>query len=93
VSQEQLKLMIRSTMIDVISETVPPLLKGLNSKHLLTTKELTALTGWSSRTLQHMRDTRQIEFSQHGRKILYTRASVDTFIASCGVKPSNHSPS
>lgn len=87
VSTGQLMNMMRSMMIEVVSETVPPMLKGASRKDLLTTKEAAALLGVSSRTLQNLRDTRQIAFSQHGRKILFKRESVEEFINTCLVNP------
>ena len=44
--------------------------KGVTPENL-TKQKVIEITGWSSRTLQHMRDTNQIEFVQHGRRVLY----------------------
>lgn len=50
------------------------------NKQWLTRTELKELTGWSDRTLQHLRDSRQIPFSQHGRKILYPTDGIYKFL-------------
>lgn len=54
-----------------INEAVPNIVRRATQKEYLTKQELMSLTGYSSRTIQHLRDTRQIPYSQHGRKIVY----------------------
>nr|HAD51274.1 hypothetical protein [Algoriphagus sp.] len=56
-----------------VNESLPELVKEATAKPWLTKEELIDLTGWSSRTIQHMRDSNQIPYSKHGRKILYPR--------------------
>lgn len=70
-----------------IKETLPELIEEATAKPWLTKEELMNLTGWSSRTLQHMRDTDQIPFSKHGRKILYPRKGIIAFLEAHHIKP------
>ena len=49
-------------------------------KQWLTKEELKRLTGFSDRTIQNLRDSRQIPFSQHGRKIVYPTRGIERFL-------------
>lgn len=49
------------------------------------TDGLMKITGWSRRTCQYMRDTQQVTFIQHGRKILYPTADLYEFFDSCKI--------
>lgn len=71
----------------ILRDEIPKLIKGLGKKEWLTKEELIKLTGWSGRTIQHMRDTKQIPYSQHGRKILYPREGIMEFLKSHSIKP------
>lgn len=64
----------------IIREELPELIKDLGKKEWLTKQELMDLTGWSGRTIQYMRDTSRIPYSQHGRKILYPRQGIIDFL-------------
>lgn len=72
-----------------IEETLPELVKEATSKPWLTKEELIDLTGWSSRTIQHMRDSNQIPYSKHGRKIIYPRKGILKFLEDHHIKPQN----
>lgn len=54
--------------------------KNQSKKDWLTKEELISLTGWSNRTIQHLRDSGQIPYSQHGRKILYPYKGICEFL-------------
>ena len=64
---------------EILKEEIPKLLKDLGKKEWLTKEELMTLTGWSGRTIQHIRDSEQIPYTQHGRKILYPRNGIIKF--------------
>lgn len=72
---------------EILKEEIPELLKDLGKKEWLTKDELMKLTGWSGRTIQHMRDSEQIPYSQHGRKILYPRKGILEFLEAHSIKP------
>lgn len=72
--EQQFKRLVRrvaSAVVDALDERLPRLVRKATEKPYLTREAVKGLTGWSDRTLQHLRDTRQIPFIQDGRKILY----------------------
>ena len=92
-TEEQLRGVVASVLREVVSEALPPLVRRATSKDWLTREEVKELTGWSDRTLQHLRDTRQLHFAQHGRKIVYPADGVEEFLRSNRVaarRASNH---
>lgn len=72
---------------EILKEEIPKLLKEVGKKEWLTKEELMKLTGWSGRTIQHMRDSEQIPYSQHGRKILYPRKGILAFLEAHYIRP------
>jgi len=70
-----------------INESLPELVKEATAKPWMTKEELIDLTGWSSRTIQHLRDSNQIPYSKHGRKILYPRKGILKFLEAHHIKP------
>ncbi|SMO84225.1 helix-turn-helix domain-containing protein [Gracilimonas mengyeensis] len=70
-----------------ISETLPDLIAEATAKPYLTKEELMDLTGWSSRSIQNLRDTDQIPYSKHGRKILYPRKGILEFLQAHHIQP------
>lgn len=85
--RKELETYLDQRLREVIREELPALLKELGKKEWLTKKELIKLTGWSGRTIQHMRDTNQIPYSQHGRKILYPRKGIIEFLEAHYIEP------
>ena len=71
----------------ILKEEIPKLIRDLGKKEWLTKEELMNLTGWSGRTIQHMRDSQQIPYSQHGRKILYPRKGIMQFLEDHYIRP------
>lgn len=75
VINEAVENAVSAAMIDIkkaISTAVTP--------PYLTKEKVMELTGWSSRTIQHMRDSNQIDFVKHGRKILYPTQALYDFL-------------
>lgn len=87
-STTQLEKIFSKLFEKEIKETLPELIKEATAKPWLTKDELMELTGWSSRTIQHMRDSNQISYSKHGRKILYSRKKILGFLEAHHIKPS-----
>lgn len=75
-----IRAIIADAVREALKEELPELVEEATRKEWLTREEVKDLTGWSDRTLQHLRDTRQIPFSQHGRKILYPTEGVLSFL-------------
>ncbi len=86
-SREELERIIDQSIKKSIENSVPGIIRRATSKEFLTKDELIKLTGWSSRSLQNLRSTRQIPFSQHGKKILYPYDGILEFLESNHNKP------
>ena len=89
-NKSQLKELIAEVFQAEVKTTLPELVKEATAKPWLTKEELMDLTGWSSRTIQHMRDSNQIPYSKHGRKILYPRKGILEFLEDHHIKPSEN---
>ena len=85
-SKEELQSIVSKAIQDTVSELIPVLVRKATAKEFLTKEELMELTGWSSRTIQNLRDTRQIPYSQHGRKILYPYDGIIEFMKANHIK-------
>lgn len=86
-TKDDLQKAIREAVRLEIMDSLPELIHEATAKPWLTKEELMDLTSWSSRTIQNLRDTRQIPFSQHGHKILYPRKGIMEFLESNHLKP------
>jgi hypothetical protein len=76
---EQLRMFIDQAVSDAMDRKAPDFIRKATAKDMLTGTELKELTGWSTRSLQHMRDSKQIPYIKHGRKILYPRQGIEKF--------------
>ena len=85
--RKELELYFDKVLRSIIRDEVPKLIQELGKKEWLTKQELMKLTGWSSRTIQHMRDSKQIPYTQHGRKILYPREGIMKFLEANYIRP------
>lgn len=86
-TKEDLQEIIGRAVSEAVREQVPQIVREATAKEWLTKEEVKELTGWSSRTLQNMRDTKQIPFSQHGHKILYPRKGIIEFLEDHHITP------
>jgi len=84
---EKLEETISQAMSRTVKEYIPEIIQEATAKPWLTKDELMELTGWSSRTIQNLRDTNQIPYSQHGRKILYPRKGILQFLEEHHITP------
>lgn len=76
---EELQGIVNEVVQKALKEALPKAIEEAKRKPYLNTDEVMELTGWARRTVQHLRDTRQIEFIQHSKKILYPRNALDEF--------------
>jgi hypothetical protein len=88
-TNEKLEKTINEALDKAIARYLP-FINQTTHKAYITKAELMKLTDWSSRTIQHLRDTRQIPFSQHGRKILYPYKEIVEFLEQNKIKPINY---
>ena len=86
-TEKQLEEIFSKLFDKKVNESLPLLVKEATAKPWLTKEELMELTGWSSRSLQSLRDTNQIPYSKHGRKILYPRKGILEFLEAHHIKP------
>jgi len=86
-TEKQLEKVFSRLFDKKLNTTLPELVKEATAKPWLTKEELIDLTGWSSRTIQHMRDSNQIPYSKHGRKILYPRKGILEFLEAHHIQP------
>jgi hypothetical protein len=86
-THEELEKAIEKALTKVVEARLPEMIQQATSKPWMSKAELLELTGWSSRTLQNMRDRNQIPYSQHSRKILYPRAEIMRFLKSIEITP------
>lgn len=84
---EELQETVARAISETFKERIPELIREATAKPWMTKEELMELTGWSSRTLQHMRDSNQIPYSKHGRKILYPRKGILEFLEEHHITP------
>mgnify|MGYP000563181426 CR=1 FL=1 len=86
-TKEELQEAVEEAVAEIIDKKLPSIIRKANRSEWLTTKELQALTGWSYRSQKHLRDTNQIPFSQHGRKIVYPTEGIEEFLRENEIRP------
>ncbi|SMO56859.1 helix-turn-helix domain-containing protein [Fodinibius sediminis] len=86
-TKEELQEAVAEAVAEIIDEKLPSIIRKANRSEWLTTKELRELTGWSYRSQKHLRDTKQIPFSQHGRKIVYPTEGIEEFLRNNEIQP------
>lgn len=86
-SPEDVQRYVREAVLEAVRLELPGLIQEATRKPYLTREEVKQITGWSDRTLQHLRDSRQIPFAQHGRKITYPSRGLYEFLDARNVIP------
>ena len=93
----EIDLITREDLKEIISEEVVALresllneIKRVVEKPYLSNSDLMEITGWSKRTLQHLRDSSQIPFIKHGNKVLYDSREVHNFLENHKIKSRYH---
>ncbi len=80
ISDDDLDLMIQIAVEKALIKSINSLEDKLIKHSYLTKAELIELTGWSDKTIQNLRDHKQIPFTKHGRKILYPARGIYDFL-------------
>lgn len=70
---------LASAVKEAVKEQVPKM-KDSFQKDWLTTEEVMEMMSVSRRTIQNYRDQGKIPYSQEGRKILYPREGIESFL-------------
>jgi excisionase family DNA binding protein len=81
-SPDELTELVDKAVADAVKKYIPGAVRQGIKKPYLTTAELCAMTGWSRRSVQHLRDSRQLPFIQTGRLILFDTDEVEIFLSS-----------
>lgn len=68
-------------------ETVPDAVREATAPKWLSREEVCDRYGLTPRQLTYMRSQRSVEYTQHGRRILYSRASLEEWIDEGRVRP------
>jgi excisionase family DNA binding protein len=82
VTPDELSELVQQAVEKSVTKHVPGLLRRATKKPFLTVDELSQLTGWSRRTIQYLRDSRQLPFIQDGRRILFDTDEVELYLGS-----------
>lgn len=85
-TQDELKAIVEQAVTKAVSERVPEIIRKATRKEWLTTQEAMKLLDCSRRHLYHLRDTNQIKYHQHGRKILFHIDEIERFLKDNEVK-------
>ena len=80
ISPDELTELIDKAVEGAIEKHIPTAIRQATKKTYLTTDELSNLTGWSRRTVQYLRDSRQLPFYQDGRRILFKTDEVEKYL-------------
>ena len=70
-----------------LEKKLPDALRNAMRAAWLSGNQVTAEYGLTSRQLTYIREKRRIEFTQHGRRILYKRTSIESWISEGSVTP------
>jgi excisionase family DNA binding protein len=82
ISPEELREIINGAVEKAVTDHIPGAIRKATRKEYLTIEELSDLTGWSRRTIQYLRDSRQLTFYQDGRRILFKTDEVEEYLNS-----------
>ena len=85
-TEEKLEETVRKAVDSAVEKRLPDVIQKATRKKYLTTKEACEYLGITRRSLYHLKHSGQIEFSQHGRKVLYPVDALDAFIENNRVK-------
>ena len=79
-SDDDLDLMIQIAVEKALVKSINSLEDKLIKHSYLNKAEVIELTGWSDKTIQNLRDHKQIPYTKHGRKILYPARGIYDFL-------------
>ena len=78
--RESLNSAVADAVRKAMLQTVPDAVREATAPEWLSREEVCERYGLTSRQLTYMRSKRSVEFSQHGRRILYNRESLENWI-------------
>ena len=80
ITDDDLNIIIQNAIDKALIKSINSLEDKLIKHSYLTKAEVIELTGWSDKTIQNLRDHKQIPFIKHGRKILYPAKGIYDFL-------------
>lgn len=80
-SKDELQKAISEAVETAVSKKLPELIRKATAKPYYTIDEACAILSVTRRHLQHLRDSNQISFVQHGRKIYFKSEDLDHFFS------------
>lgn len=78
--RDSLERAVAKAVRRVIAEVVTEAVREAHAPEWLSREEVCERYGLTARQLTYMRTKRSVEFSQHGRRILYSRDSLEQWI-------------
>ena len=87
--REQIEEAVSNAVRRTMLATVPNAIREANTPEWLGRDEVCQRYGLTPRQLTYMRGQRSIEFTQHGRRILYNRKSLERWIDEGRVESKN----
>lgn len=84
---ETLNSAVAEAVREAMLATVPDAVREATAPEWLSREEVVERYGITSRQLTYMRSKRSIEYTQHGRRILYKRESLEEWIEEGRVEP------
>jgi excisionase family DNA binding protein len=82
VTPDELTELIDEAVERSVTKHIPGAIRAATKKAYLTVDELSQLTGWSRRTIQYLRDSRQLPFYQDGRRVLFSTDEIEQYLQS-----------
>jgi excisionase family DNA binding protein len=82
ISPDELKKIVSDAVEQSIEKHIPGAIRAAIKKPYLSVYELMQLSGWSRRTIQHLRDSRQLPFYQDGRRIIFKTDDIEKYLES-----------
>ena len=77
---DELQNQIQEAVESAIAKSMPDIIRRATRKQNYTSAEAAEYLGISKRSLFHLKQTGQLAYSQHGRKVLYTADDLDEYL-------------
>lgn len=91
--RESLNSAVTDAVRKAMLQTVPDAVREATAPEWLSREEVCERYGLTPRQLTYMRNQRSVEFTQHGRRILYSRESLEAWIDAGRVRPKENGTS
>lgn len=86
VTPDELKSIVEQAVSKAVDERLPDIVRKATRQEWITQEKAQEILNCSRRHLYHLRDTNQISFHKHGRKILFHIDEIERFLEENEVK-------